>query len=208
MYIKITNKCNMHCAHCGMSSHAKGKHMPMDTFKQALKFMEYQGEEAIAIGGGEPTTHPEFWSILGQCIGSFEYVWMATNGKNTEIALKLANMARRGTISVDLSQDPYHEQIEQRVVKAFQRRVRDNSDCRGVKDTSKYLVNTGRAKLNDLGGYDTCLCPDNIILPSGKIKWCGCTGSPAIGDVWNGISDRYLEAWGEGEMRECHKGLL
>jgi MoaA/NifB/PqqE/SkfB family radical SAM enzyme len=207
MYIKITNKCNMRCSHCGMSSHAKGKHMPMDTFKQAIRLTEEHGEESISIGGGEPTTHPEFWSILGQCIGSFDYVWMATNGKNTEIAIKLANMARKGILGVALSQDPYHEQIDPRVVRAFNinKFSRDADDAREIRDTSHHLSNVGRAKLNGLHAYDTCICEDNIILPSGKIKWCGCTSSPVIGDVWYGIGDEYREEYQDGELMGCYR---
>jgi hypothetical protein len=82
--------------------------------------------DSITIGGGEPTMHPDFWEILAYAIRetSRDYnmecgILVVTNGKRTEDALALAFLADHCLLSVDLSQDEYHDPIEYEVIKAF-----------------------------------------------------------------------------------------
>jgi hypothetical protein len=90
MYLQITTKCNMKCEHCCYSCTMHGKHMDYDTAVQAMDFCRRtEGDEAITIGGGEPTLHPKFFDILKHCLMDFNYVWMATNGSQTEVMLRL-----------------------------------------------------------------------------------------------------------------------
>ena len=89
--------------------------MSIRTFKQCLDL----GDEMLAIGGGEPTVHPKFWELLGLALGYCENVWLATNGKKTDTALRLARLAARGVLGVDLSLDDWHESIDNAVVKAY-----------------------------------------------------------------------------------------
>jgi len=94
MYIQITDHCNMTCAHCGYSCSPRKKNfMTMDVFKAAVKY----DPNYISIGGGEPTTHPLFWDMLVHAIVESDDVlpWLATNGKRTEDALRLAKLAKR-----------------------------------------------------------------------------------------------------------------
>jgi len=91
MYLQITTRCNMSCAHCCFSCTTQGEDMSIETFKNCLEF----DNEYIILGGGEPTIHPLFWQLLGLSISSGE-VWLATNGKETSIALALAKMAKKG----------------------------------------------------------------------------------------------------------------
>lgn len=91
MYIQITTKCNMECAHCAFSCTMRGRHMEWDTFMGAVAFMK-QWDDTVSIGGGEPTLHPQFFDILKACLGDFDYVWMATNGSQTDTMLRLANI--------------------------------------------------------------------------------------------------------------------
>jgi len=125
MYIQITTRCNMHCAHCGMSCTAQGEDMSLQTFRQALEY----SEDTVAIGGGEPTIHPLFWQ------------------KMTETALALAGLAKRGIIGCDLSQDDYHEPVDPRVVEAFtvdQKRAYNSTTCdqRGIRNVMGHEVRT------------------------------------------------------------------
>lgn len=41
------------------------------------------------------------------------------------------------------------------------------------------------------GGALTIACDNIIIKPDGKLKMCGCTNSPIIGDIWNGIDNEW-----------------
>lgn len=181
IYLQITTRCNMKCAHCGMACTKKGQDMSLETFRNALK--EFGGD-LMSIGGGEPTIHPQFWQMLGECIAdSGETVWMATNGKETKTALALAKLAQKGVLIVELSQDPYHEKIDQTVVEAFQRDSnsysRNENDCRGIRNTSGALIKAGRCKT----GSNSCICNGIMIKPNGDVKACGCKNAPTFGNV-------------------------
>jgi hypothetical protein len=61
--ISITDWCDFGCSYCYQDSTAKQKHAPKDLVDKVLHSfdtMPYQ----IAIGGGEPTSHPDFPEIL------------------------------------------------------------------------------------------------------------------------------------------------
>ena len=84
-YLQITTKCNMNCAHCCYSCSMRGKHMDNHLIQQAIDFAESIDNYSIAIGGGEPTLHPQFFDILKRSLQVFDNVWLATNGSQTEI---------------------------------------------------------------------------------------------------------------------------
>ena len=128
MYIQITTRCNMECAHCCYSCGPEGVDMDRQTFLAACKLAAEYGEN-ISIGGGEPTVHPLFWDFIGLAIAYTDEgpPWLATNGKLTETALILARLARKGVLSVELSQDEFHEEIEWDVVEAFQKPKRGST---------------------------------------------------------------------------------
>lgn len=189
MYLQITTKCNMKCAHCGYACTAKGKHMPMSVVRKAL---EYFAGDVISIGGGEPTLHPKFWEIIGLSLGSCGseegYVWLATNGSITPTALALANMAKRGILGVALSRDQFHDPIDQAVIDAFTKPERNydgfsrgTPDAREIRDTSHNLIKAGRCE----DGIDECICEDILVEPSGQIRGCGCKDAQYFGTVFN-----------------------
>jgi len=104
----------MMCEHCGFACNSEGEDISIETFCKALEF-----DEIVTIGGGEPTIHPQFWQILGESLAHSEYLWLATNGKKTKIALTLAKLAKRGVLACALSLDNYHDPIEPEVITAF-----------------------------------------------------------------------------------------
>jgi hypothetical protein len=167
--------------------------MSRRVFRQACKLAEERGD-TISIGGGEPTLHPLFWDFIGIALAATAddegTLWLATNGKRTEDAIRLARLAQRGILAVDLSQDWYHEEIEPSVVQAFTRgREKQGSnyygkrsnDFRGVRDVSGKVCSTGRAE--NWGDTNSCPCPDLFVHPTGKLYLCGCMKNPA-GTVW------------------------
>ena len=179
MYIQLTSRCNFSCKHCGFSCKAKGEDMSLETFRNALKM----GDECITIGGGEPTLHPLFWQLLMEAVAISESVWLATNGSQTDIAITLAGLAKKGVLGVDLSLDKFHDPIDERVVNAFKKDKKGydigSGDRRGVRNTSSHLIKAGRSKV----GRDECICEDIFIKPSGEVRICGCQKSPIIGTV-------------------------
>jgi hypothetical protein len=196
MYVQTTNRCNMFCSHCCYSCGPKGKDMSRDTFVQACKLAEELGQ-TISIGGGEPTLHPLFWDFVGIALRySEDYVWLATNGKRTEDALKLADLARRGILSVALSRSEFHEDIDPKVVNAFSHHMnrygseRDSRDCREIRRTETiYPMGRGIDVATELEG---CCCPDLFVFPNGVIYGCGC-GKTTYGDVFDFENEEYFD---------------
>lgn len=177
MHIMLTTRCNMHCAHCCFSCEAKGHDMSRETFIKALELAE-GFDSYIFFGGGEPTLHPRFWEFLGLALGSgieLGLLGMVTNGKCTKDALRLAQIARKGIMSVELSRDEYHEEIDPEVVKAFSvdRWNRDSNDLRGIRTVMR-IMKMGRAEENGLYTEDEgCPCDDLFIATDGRIFVCG-----------------------------------
>jgi len=181
-----------------MSCTKKGQDMSIETFRNALKF-----DESITIGGGEPTIHPLFWQFIGEALGCTEYIWLATNGSQTNTTIALAKMAEKGILGVALSLDPFHDPIEQEVINAFKnlstaynRRMENTKDYREIRDTSDNLIKAGRCKSGKVG----CICEDIFVKPSGQVHGCGCKNSIVLGNVNTGF-----EIPSEWEHGECYK---
>ena len=203
----------MTCAHCCFSCTSVGEDMTMETF---IKGIEQFGVEAISIGGGEPTIHPRFWDFMIHAMANVEYVWMATNGTKTKTSLLLAKMAAKGLVSVELSRDDFHSDIDPEVIEAFtpERRFdhigwrdvhEDSSDGRGIRDVTDSVKAAGRAiETSTYVEEDGCACAGNLIIPSGKIKWCACNDAPIVGDVQVGYYKNYEGIANDGEY-ECYK---
>jgi len=66
--LKITDYCEKECPWCYEGSSVKGKHAPFERICEFFQKIKGQVPE-VAIGGGEPTKHPEFWRILQHARG-------------------------------------------------------------------------------------------------------------------------------------------
>jgi hypothetical protein len=62
--LKITNYCTRGCPWCYQGSTAKGKHANYGAIGRIIEALRGAGTFEVAIGGGEPTQHPNFASIL------------------------------------------------------------------------------------------------------------------------------------------------
>lgn len=62
--LKITDYCDFGCTFCYQSSTKKGNHASFENLKSTIKMLANSGTMEIAIGGGEPTSHPDFLEIL------------------------------------------------------------------------------------------------------------------------------------------------
>jgi hypothetical protein len=183
MYVHITERCNMSCAHCCVSATADGRDMDRDTFVAACRWAEEYGDE-IAIGGGEPTLHPLFWDYLGIALAATAVgecgVFVATNGSRTRDSIALANLARRGVLTAALSRDRYHDEIDPAVVDAFERGrpkagyfAERGHDYREVRD----VTNGGDRKPWAFGralswGEVGCVCPGFVVGVDGDVWGC------------------------------------
>lgn len=61
--ISITDWCDFGCTYCYQDSTAKQRHAPNDLVDKVIKSFTHSPYQ-IAIGGGEPTAHPDFPNIL------------------------------------------------------------------------------------------------------------------------------------------------
>lgn len=198
MYLRLTSRCNMSCEHCCYACNAKGEDMSLSTFRNALEYCE---GDYISLGGGEPTLHPLFWQFLCEALGESEGVWLATNGSQTKIALTLAKLAKSGVVGVALSQDSYHDPIDDCVIEAFQREKRKDyagygdspSDLREIRNVDGNEVNAGRCDF----GRDDCPCSDPIVEPDGTVRGCGCANAPVFGNVNSEV--HFPDYWEQGE---------
>ncbi len=62
--IQITTRCNLRCPHCYANSSQKGEHISWNDLILALDNFERAGVFQVALGGGEPTLHPQFKKII------------------------------------------------------------------------------------------------------------------------------------------------
>ncbi|MFA5396349.1 MAG: radical SAM protein [Methanogenium sp.] len=241
MYLQITTKCNMRCAHCCYSCGKHGKHMEYTTAVDAISFARNYDDECISIGGGEPTLHPRFFDILRFCIQDFSFVWMATNGSKTKIMRRLANIIleedypeglnfedeeaydaaleahnpifQSGQLTVALSTDYFHRPIDEKITnlwKHLAKNHRQGFETRDVTLSTAGVAAAGRAVKTGSGWGKHCVCSDLIIRPDGKIKLCGCSGSPIIGDIWSGIEENWKKAIRNSKKysdERCYKAL-
>jgi len=168
MYIQITTRCNMECPHCCFSCTEEGIDMTLDTFIEACKLAE-KFEEPITLGGGEPTIHPNFMEMLGISIvySTITDPFLVTNGKKTDTAIKLHYLTENEKIYCILSQDLYHESIDEKVVKLFREKKR-------IRNVDERVLPYGRGK--DFGYVDEgdCVCNCLFVDPLGDIYSCGC----------------------------------
>lgn len=171
MYIQITTRCNMTCAHCGFSCKATGQDMSRETFVAACE-LAYDMGDTITIGGGEPTIHALFWDFIGISLKYADDIppYVITNGSMTQDAIRLAKLGESNLLQTRVSFDQYHDDIDPSVLRAF-----GNPKYRKYTDDSRFtaLIRQGRAKkLSKKITRPGCLCESLFITPDGYIYGC------------------------------------
>lgn len=211
MYIQITTACNMTCDHCCFSATAKGERMDHNTFFHALQLAARYGE-FVTIGGGEPTTHKDFFVFLDKAIEfrqeryGIEGLHVVTNGKTKSKALKLLDYVERGEpVDVELSQDQFHDSIDPYVVQRFRQhdnrrysRMYSGSDGEGTAGIRSVTQIQPVGRAVDTGVWtgnqyraDKCCCETPLVDPKGQVWSCGCK-THKLGWVWE---DDVLEGY-------------
>ena len=80
--IKITDFCPFGCAYCYQGSTHKGKHAEKQVLSSLPSILGGMKVFEVAIGGGEPTLHPDFISMLG----NFRYYNIVPNFTTKSLA--------------------------------------------------------------------------------------------------------------------------
>lgn len=65
--LKISDYCPYGCEFCYQGSTKEGKHAPLERIKKIIDTLSETGVFEVAIGGGEPTEHPNFVEIIQYC---------------------------------------------------------------------------------------------------------------------------------------------
>jgi len=161
MYLQITNRCNMQCAHCCFSCTERGEDMSLPVFENKIIEADYGH---ITLGGGEPTLHPQFWKMLQFALAHSESVFVSTNGSDKDATMALLKLAHNNEhLIVQVSIDAYHEPIDEQVEK--------QARLWGMARDTTRIIPVGRA--SNWGDAEGCIC-DLFITPSGEIYTCGC----------------------------------
>jgi len=215
MQLITTTRCNMHCAHCCFSCGPQGEDMPWGVFAAAVeRALEIQpfhySDSDLNFIGGEPTLHPLLWEMVSHALMRGLDIHVTTNGKNSEVAVELARMAKHGVIGASLSTDGFHETVPMAVYDAFRPGKRSTSRFFEVRyfvdhhdrtfnnyGADSYLAAAGRGKQFEKA-KDLCCCPDWTVRASGKVYKCGCADSPQIGSIFESI-----KTWDLDQV--CHR---
>ena len=217
MYLQLTTRCNMTCAHCCFACTKDGEDMSLETFRDAIKI-----DGSITLGGGEPTLHKHFDTMLLESLAAVHgfhgdgHVSVITNGSITNRALVLAQLGKAKVVDSQLSRDDYHDEIDPRVVDAFESFEKGVFGRQlGIRNTTDGRDPHPHGRAVELLGLDddeltertangaTCMCHDFIVKPNGEIVQCGCNDSPVVGNAKDGV-DVPSGAYGEC----CHSATF
>ncbi len=77
--IKITNRCNLNCTHCGWEKHP-GDEISLSDWKNTTDRLYEKGVSVVAVEGGEPTLRPDASEIVNYIRRKGLYCIFITNG--------------------------------------------------------------------------------------------------------------------------------
>lgn len=118
--ISITDKCSKGCTYCYQNATPQGQHMSVDDYRTILSQTEGHVSQC-ALGGGEPTEHPEFIEILRTTREDFGIVpSYTTNGEPRTLTDQIIEATKRycGAVAVSWHKGPQKLDAIQRFINA------------------------------------------------------------------------------------------
>lgn len=105
--VQVTERCNLHCAHCFVSSTQVGSDMTLDAFTDVvLPRLTRARVKRITLTGGEPFVHPDLLEMCRAVVGSGLPLRLCTNATQTSDA-QIAELAALGGVHVNVSFDGF-----------------------------------------------------------------------------------------------------
>jgi radical SAM protein with 4Fe4S-binding SPASM domain len=105
--IQITERCNLHCAHCFVSSGNWGEHMSrQDIADKVLPRLLRARVERVTLTGGEPFTHPDLLAICDAVVALGLPLGICTNATLASDE-QIARLASSGAVHVNVSFDGF-----------------------------------------------------------------------------------------------------
>ncbi len=107
--LQITTKCNLSCPHCYANGIAGGYHLAFSEIKKIIDQCSEMGVFELALGGGEPTLHPDFQNILRYAQSKGVVPNLATNGYqlSDQHILDIARFSGAIALSVEFVEDNF-----------------------------------------------------------------------------------------------------
>ena len=105
--IQITERCNLHCAHCFVSSGDYGDHMRLeDIVKRVLPRLRRARVERLTLTGGEPFVHPQLIDICTNIADMDMPLGICTNATQTTDA-QIGYLKHLGNVHINVSFDGF-----------------------------------------------------------------------------------------------------
>ncbi len=104
--LSITNVCNKKCVYCfaGDTLDEYGKtYMDIETYIEALNYLERSGIKQARLLGGEPTLHPDFISFVSLALDRELDIMLFSNGLISDKVLNYLNTIPVGKLSILLN---------------------------------------------------------------------------------------------------------
>lgn len=146
VFLDITYRCNLHCAHCFTNSHAPHPdELSTDEIYSLIDQMAAAGTGMLAIAGGEPLLRPDLFDVLGYTSEKGIKIGMTTNGMfiTEAVAERLHNL-NLATIAVSIDgMEKSHDSVRG---KGTWKKVVENIKvlrkyCRTAKIGIRYTIN-------------------------------------------------------------------
>lgn len=102
--LKITDRCDLRCAHCFVSATAEGSDMPLEMVARAIPTLKAARVANVTLTGGEPLVHPELSEILQRLVEAGLDVTVCTNAVSLTADL-ITDTKRLGHVSFNVSLD-------------------------------------------------------------------------------------------------------
>jgi len=85
-HLQVTRSCALPCPSCHVDPHAEGAHVPVEVLEQRLRALADEGVLHVALGGGEPTRHPELPRVVAAARAAGLSVGLTTAGAGADPA--------------------------------------------------------------------------------------------------------------------------
>ncbi|MDQ1294453.1 MAG: hypothetical protein QG608_2336 [Actinomycetota bacterium] len=146
--VQITDRCNLHCAHCSVSAGARGDDLSADSFRDiVLPRLREAGVTRVTLTGGEPFLHPDLLQICRDLRTAGLPIGICTNGTSTGDD-DIEALRGLGGIHVTVSLDGF--------------RAGSHGKFRGLRSSFEVTIATVRA-LGEAGLLRGLVCTPNTL---------------------------------------------
>jgi radical SAM protein with 4Fe4S-binding SPASM domain len=105
--VQVTERCNLHCAHCFVSSGREGLDIPLDRIENdLLPQLSEARVTRVTLTGGEPFAHPDILAIVELARGRDMGVTLCTNATLVE-RHAMDELAELGGVKLNVSLDGF-----------------------------------------------------------------------------------------------------